>query len=96
MKKLDKIKLIPPFCALLACFITCVISIVQQVDFGIFVKRLAISAIVFLALGFAARIAIWNSFRPEPMEEPEEGEEGDEEDITIEESVVDEDSETGE
>ena len=93
MKILEKIKLIPPFTALLACFISSVVSIVQHVDFGVFVKRLAISAVVFLILGFAARFAIWYTFKPAPLEEEDEGEgeEGDKsdvEDITVDESVM--------
>ena len=85
MKKLDKTKLIPPFTALLASLISCVVSIVQQVDFALFVKRLAIAAAVFLLIGYIVRIALWYVFKPEPEESEEEDKEGSDEDVTIEE-----------
>ena len=77
--------MIPPFTALLASLIACVVSIVQQVDFALFVKRLAIAAAVFLLIGYIVRIALWYVFKPEPKESEEEDKEGSDEDVTIEE-----------
>lgn len=72
-------KLIAPFIALLAAFISCIFSIIQGVSFSVFSKRLAISAIVFLFIGSCVRYAIEYAYKPEPEEETEEDSAEDEE-----------------
>ena len=46
---------------LIACLITCVISIVEGVGFALFVKRFALTALIFLTIGVVITIFINNS-----------------------------------
>jgi len=82
-------KPIPVILALIACLISCVISILEGVSFALFVKRFAITAVVFLVLGFVITIFLNKGFQVEQEElKKEESQEqngdGSEEDISSE------------
>ena len=53
---------------LCACLISCIVSIIQGVDFGIFVLRFAVTAVVFLFLGFIIQIFLNIGFKVEKEE----------------------------
>lgn len=91
---IQRIKLLPPMIALSACLISCIVSILQQVDFAVFVSRMALSAIIFLVIGYIARIALWYVFKPDlydPESEDDGSGEGSDEDITVDEEITDKD-----
>ena len=56
-------KPIPIMITLAAAFISCVVSIMQGVDFSVFVGRLVIVVVVFLVLGTIIKIVLDYSFR---------------------------------
>jgi hypothetical protein len=99
-------KPLPIIICLLASGIACVISILQGVDFGIFVRRFALTALVFYLLGVIVRVVIDRTFKidmeetlkqqeQEMMESSEtEGAVEDLSDIEASLSEEDEDSET--
>lgn len=53
---------------LCACLISCIVSIIQGVGFGVFVKRFAVTALVFLLLGFIIQIFLNMGFKVEQEE----------------------------
>lgn len=71
-------KPIPVIITLAAAFISCVISIYQHVEFGIFVKRLTLVVLIFLFMGTVIKILLDYSFKTleptvvidEPVEAP--------------------------
>lgn len=56
MDKDSKIKFIPLLVTLIAASITAVINLILQVEFGVFVKRLFFSVLVFYVIGYIAYI----------------------------------------
>ncbi len=56
-------KTVPIIITLAAAFISCIISIFQQVEFGIFVKRLSITVAIFLVMGTFIKMLLDYSFR---------------------------------
>lgn len=60
-----KTKPIPIMITLAAAFISCVASIMQGVDFSVFVSRLAITAVVFLVLGTIIKMILDAAFKEE-------------------------------
>ncbi len=72
-------KPIPAILALIAGFVTCIMSFLQHVDITVFAKRFIVVCIIFFIIGLFARIIIEVNFKdilyPEPEEEPEEGNE---------------------
>ncbi|MCI9416469.1 MAG: hypothetical protein HFI82_03495 [Eubacterium sp.] len=81
-------KSIPAVLALIAGFVTCVMSFVQQVDTVVFAKRFVIVCIIFFAIGTAASIIIQINFKEEvKQEEASDEEESAEEDEDGEEQV---------
>lgn len=77
-------KSIPACLALLAGFVTCIMSFVQHVDTVVFAKRFIIVCIVFFAIGTVASIIINMNFKDMAA---------DGEDASKEESGSDEDAE---
>ena len=58
-----KTKPIPIIITLAAALISCVISIVEHVDFSVFVSRLLVVVLVFLTMGTIIRMILDYSFR---------------------------------
>ena len=56
-------KPIPACLALLAGFVTCVISFVQHVDTVVFAKRFVVVCIIFFVIGTAATVIINMNFK---------------------------------
>ena len=83
MNKDSKLKFVPLLVTLIAASITVVINIIMQVDFGVFVKRLFFSVIIFLVVGYVAMIILSLSLKNEK-------------DVGILESEAEESSEDGE
>ncbi|SDB10985.1 hypothetical protein SAMN02910298_00543 [Pseudobutyrivibrio sp. YE44] len=83
-------KPIPIIITLAAAFISCVMSIVQDVDFSVFVGRLVVVVLIFMFLGTVIKLILDYAFRTlepvsidgEPSEEDAmEDEEGNLEDV---------------
>lgn len=72
--KNNKSKLVPPFVTLLAAFITCIFSIVENVSFGLFTKRLLVVVIIFLILGTIIKMVYDKATITLEEEEKPEGE----------------------
>ena len=51
-------KTVPVIIALTGCALSCVISIIQGVDFGVFTTRLLLATLIFLALGVVIRVVL--------------------------------------
>ena len=66
-------KPIPALLALIAGFVTCIMSFVQHVDIVVFAKRFVIVCVIFFIIGMIARILIEVNFKdilhPLPEEE---------------------------
>lgn len=66
-------KPIPALLALIAGFVTCIMSFVQHVDIVVFAKRFIIVCVIFFIIGMIARMLIELNFKdilyPEPQEE---------------------------
>ena len=66
-------KPIPIIITLAAAFISCIMSIVQKVDFSIFVTRLTVVVLIFMTLGTIIKMVLDYSFKvmepPETMDE---------------------------
>ncbi len=93
-------KPVPIIITLAAAFISCVISIMQHVEFGVFVSRLLITVVIFLVMGTIIKMILDYSFKTldetpiidsevpdmEKIGDPEETEEAEEpsKDITLE------------
>ncbi len=56
-------KTVPIIITLAAAFISCVISIVQHVEFGVFVMRLFVTVAIFLVMGTIIKIILDNAFK---------------------------------
>ena len=56
-------KTVPVIITLAAAFITCVVSIVQKVEFSKFVSRLLIVVVIFLVLGTIIKMILDYSFK---------------------------------
>ncbi len=76
-----KVKAIPAIITLVAGLITCVISIINQVNLEDFLKRLCVVIVIFFILGSIIKSIIEHNFRPEQEDE---------------ESVLDEDEQQSE
>ena len=75
-----KTKQVPAIVMLTAGFVTCVISIMQHMDFGRFLKILLLVLICFYILGCVVKVILDKNFAPmqEEEEEQEQTEEGEE------------------
>ena len=56
-------KPVPVIITLAAAFISCVISIMQRVEFSVFVSRLLIVVVIFLVMGTIIKMILDHSFR---------------------------------
>ncbi len=56
-------KPIPIIITLAAAFISCVVSILQKVEFAVFVRRLFLVVVIFLFMGTIIKIILDYSFR---------------------------------
>lgn len=65
---------LPPVLALVAGFMTCVMSFVQRVDMTVFAKRFIVVTIIFFIIGVVLKIVIDINFKS--IAEDEETEEG--------------------
>ena len=73
-----KTKQVPAIVMLTAGFVTCVISIMQHMEFGRFLKILLLVLICFYILGCVAKVILDKNFAPMQEEEQEQTEEGEE------------------
>lgn len=75
-----KTKQVPAIIMLTAGFVTCVISIMQHMEFGRFLKILLLVLICFYILGCVVKVILDKNFAPmqEEEEEQEQTEEGEE------------------
>ena len=75
-----KTKQVPAIVMLTAGFVTCVISIMQHMEFGRFLKILLLVLICFYILGCVVKVILDKNFAPmqEEEEEQEQTEEGEE------------------
>ena len=75
-----KTKQVPAIVMLTAGFVTCVISIMQHMEFGRFLKILLLVLICFYILGCVSKVILDKNFAPmqEEEEEQEQTEEGEE------------------
>ena len=71
-------KPIPIIITLSAASVSCLISILQGVDFPTFLVRLLLTVLFFYLIGIVAGILLYNAFPPPPKEEAVEGENADE------------------
>lgn len=78
-------KPIPAVLALIAGFVTCIMSFVQHADITVFAKRFIIVCVVFFIVGYIVRIVLDMNFK-EMAEEPEEEAAPEEEDREPEET----------
>lgn len=89
-------KLLPAILALVAGFITCIMSFIQRVDIVIFAKRFVIVCIIFFVIGIIAKIVLDMNFKETDTEEneqeitPEENDSEEDELEDIEESAGEE------
>ena len=83
-------KSMPAILALIAGFITCIISFIQRVDTVVFAKKFIIVCIIFFAIGTVIRIVIQMCFKDIS---PEEEHAADEDEIPEEEKESEEESE---
>ena len=79
-------KPLPAILALVAGFLTCIMSFVQNVDLVIFAKRFIVVCIVFFVIGMVIRIVIDMNFK-------EKNEEKVSEDLQMEETETEENEE---
>ena len=56
-------KSLPAILALIAGFVTCIMSFVQQVDTVVFAKRFVIVCFIFFAIGTVASVVIQMNFK---------------------------------
>lgn len=70
-----KTKQVPALVMLTAGFLTCVISIVQHMEFGNFLKTLLLVLICFYILGCVAKVILDKNFAPMQEDEEETAEE---------------------
>ncbi len=75
-----KTKPIPIIITLAAAFISCVVSIMQRVEFSVFVSRLLIVVVIFLVMGTIIKMILDYAFRTlEPVQSIDEQMENSEE-----------------
>ena len=86
-------KSLPAVLALVAGFVTCIMSFVQRVDSVVFAKRFIIVCIIFFAIGTVASIIIRMNFKN--AEEEEDSKEQDSEEEGKEDSLPEEDGTEG-
>lgn len=91
-------KPIPAVLALIAGFVTCVISFVQHVDTVVFARKFVLVCIIFFAIGMVIHILIQMNFKEtivdeEPLEEGLESEDEDSQDGQENAKEADEDEE---
>lgn len=67
-----KTKPIPALITLTAGFITCIVSFLNQVSMGTFVKNLCLVVVIFFVLGNVIRFVIERNFRDQVEEQAEE------------------------
>ena len=67
-----KTKQVPAIVMLTAGFVTCVISIMQHMEFGRFLKILLLVLICFYNLGCVAKVILDKNFAPMQEEEEEQ------------------------
>ncbi|MBO5302631.1 MAG: hypothetical protein J6A92_01115 [Lachnospiraceae bacterium] len=79
-------KPLPAILALVAGFLTCIMSFVQNVDLVIFAKRFIVVCIVFFVIGMVIRIVIDMNFKEKNEEEVSE-------DLQMEETETEENEE---
>lgn len=84
-------KPVPAVVALLAGFVTCIMSFVQHVDITVFAKRFIIVCIVFFIAGCMGKIVLDMNFK-EMAEEPEEADASEDENGELEETENPEES----
>lgn len=65
-------KQIPAILALIAGFVTCIMSFVQGVDIVVFAKRFIIVCIIFFVIGTIISVVIYMNFKDMPTEAEEE------------------------
>lgn len=75
-------KSLPAILALIAGFVTCVISFIQHVDTVVFAKRFVIVCIIFFAIGTVISVIINMNFKDmsKDLKDSEQEEESSEED----------------
>lgn len=83
-------KSMPAVLALIAGFVTCIISFMQHVDTVVFAKKFIIVCIIFFAIGTVIRIVIQMNFKDTLTEEENAA---DAEEVPGEERESDEESE---
>lgn len=91
-------KPIPAVLALIAGFVTCVISFVQHVDTVVFARKFVLVCVIFFAIGMVIHILIQMNFKEtivdeEPLEEGLESEDEDSQDGQENAREADEDEE---
>ncbi len=74
-----KTKQVPAIIMLTAGFVTCILSIVQHMEFGRFLKILLLVLICFYILGCVVQIVLDKNFVPMQEEEEEDNNDGAEE-----------------
>lgn len=96
-------KSLPAVLALIAGFVTCIISFAQRVDTVVFAKKFIIVCIIFFAIGTVIRIVIQMNFKDLFSEDGEadgdgeaSGEEGESEEEQDSEESVDAADQSGE
>lgn len=82
-------KSMPAILALIAGFVTCIISFIQRVDTVVFAKKFIIVCIIFFAIGTVIRIVIQMNFKDTLTEEEHAA---DEEEVPGEERESEEES----
>lgn len=70
-----KTKQIPVLIALAAGFITCIVSFLNQVSMGQFVRNLCLAVVIFYILGCIAKLILDKNFPVESKEEENQVEE---------------------
>ena len=91
-------KPIPAVLALIAGFVTCVISFAQHVDTVVFARKFVLVCVIFFAIGMVIHILIQMNFKEtivdeEPLEEGLESEDEDSQDGQENAREADEDEE---
>lgn len=85
-------KLIPAVLALVAGFITCIMSFVQQVDMAIFARRFVIVCIIFFVIGTVISVIINMNFKDMAIDDAESPEAESEETPEEEEAAIEDEN----
>ena len=87
-------KPIPIIITLAAAFISCVVSILQRVEFSVFVARLLVVVLIFMFMGTVIKLILDYSFRTLEPAEPLDGAEASEiTGLEDEDELIEEDGE---